>query len=597
MNIKSIIEYRKKTILACCIFIVASSVIAFFYMISNICAVNYPQELTGIDSLCDTHPYIAKAKLKDIAYKYNKEADENNWYYRFLVLKAAVKSNEDCNNSSEINDVVKFYEKSGNKELLPQVYYCAGCIYRNLKDITSSNQYFLKCLEIVKDTQNKVLLPLCNYQLGYNFSMQSLYKEALPYQIKSLFYHKKYNNKSRILSDYEELAWTYGNMGNKDKAFEYIKKANVMAYSIRDTSKISETECQLAIHNMEFSRLNQARKHIDIALAYPNGNNKSALYSTALEIYSKLGIIEKAKTFCDSTINIGNIYGKKYAYWWLALYNNRNGEQFATHDCIQKYKDYSDSVSNALSAEASAKANALYNYNIREKENIALRNENTIQALYIAVILSLLIIVVLLSVTIYKRIGRKKSAIEKRYNMLVALREKEQKSNENIIKEKEREIEDIKKMLSLIKEQNSQKKAELGNALILREKQLHEINNDMVIKRLSDISLRKSDVYKRIMCLSANEGFIKFDDWDDLRQTIFNTYSSFEDKLSELCPMNDTELKTCLLIRIGINSTKIASFLNKSPHTIYSISRRLYYKNFGESVAPSEWEKFIRAIY
>ena len=61
MNIKGIIEYRKKTILACCIFIVASSVIAFFYMISNICAVNYPQELTGIDSLCDTHPYIAKA--------------------------------------------------------------------------------------------------------------------------------------------------------------------------------------------------------------------------------------------------------------------------------------------------------------------------------------------------------------------------------------------------------------------------------------------------------------------------------------------------------------------------------------------------------
>lgn len=58
-----------------------------------------------------------------------------------------------------------------------------------------------------------------------------------------------------------------------------------------------------------------SKKHIDIALKYPNPSNTSALYSTALEIYSKLGFNNTAKVLYDTVIEKGNIYGKKYARW------------------------------------------------------------------------------------------------------------------------------------------------------------------------------------------------------------------------------------------------------------------------------------------
>lgn len=579
------------------IIISAILVLICLYTLSNNNPTIYPQELVEIDSLCNAQPYMAQTKLKEISKKYIANSDENNWYYRFLVIKAKTKLNEKFNDISEIKSIMDHYEQYDNRNILPQVFYCAGCIYRNLKDITLSNHYFLKCLDELEDTFDKSLLPLCNYQLGYNFSMQGLYKEALQYQLKSLLYNKKYNNRRRILADYEELAWTYGCIGNKKKAFEYIQKANAMAYNINDTDKISDTECQFAIHNMEFKQLSIAKKHIDIALNHPNKKNTSALYSTALEIYSKIGISDTAKSFCDTIISDGNIYGKKYAYWWLAVYYNKKGNLKSSLQYIYKYKEYSDSVSNAISAEASAKANALYNYGIKEKENITLKTENTIKTLYITIALSLLIVVILLSVMIYRKISHGKKAMEMRYRIIVTLREKENKTNEHTIKEKEKEIEVIKEKLSSLEENEKQNKAELGEALMLKERQLHEINNDITFKKLSDTCLRKSEIYKRIILLSENSSDIKFDEWNDLRKTIFEIYSSFEDRLSELCPMNDTELKTCLLVKIGLNSAKIAKFLNKSQNTIYSIKRRLCQKNFGNFASPSEWEKFIRNIY
>ena len=61
--------------------------------------------------------------------------------------------------------------------------------------------------------------------------------------------------------------------------------------------------------------------------------------------------------------------------------------------------------------------------------------------------------------------------------------------------------------------------------------------------------------------------------------------------------MSDTEIKVCLLIRAGFRSTDIARLIYKSRNSIYSINRRLYYKNFGIFDEPSKWENLIKSIY
>lgn len=595
MNLKYIYKSNKYIILTCCIFVTMTLLITCLQI--KKCHAPYHQKLVCIDSLCNTNPESAKIELNKIQHKYNSNDNENHWYYNFLLLKVRVKTNEKNISISEITELINHYERNGNKQILSQVYYCAGCIYRNLKDIMTSNKFFLKCLEMTEKIKDLELRSLVYYQLGHNLSTQGLHNEALKYQLKSLQYDKKHNHLIRTFYDSEDLAWTFGSINNSRKAFEYLNAAKVIAYKINEKEQMSEIECQLAIFEMERNHLKEAKKHIDTALKLSQGRNNSELNSTALEIYSKYGLKDKAKIYCDSVIRNGNIYGKKYAYWWLSEYHCKVGNLQSTLHNIKKYKEYSDSVSIAVSSEASAKANALYNYGIKEKENIILKKENAVQTSYIILILSIFIISFLIFCIVYMKIKKKRGIIEKRYNMLTYLREKEKEANEDIIKQKEKEIEDIRRMLFSIKENNMQKKIELENALNMKENKLIDINNDATMKKISDENLKRSEIYKHIMNLTSNNETIKDEDWDTLKQTIFCIYPTFEEKLSELDTMNNTELKVCMLIRIGLNAGKIANLICKSQNTIYSINRRLYHKNFGKYVAPSEWEKFIRTIY
>ncbi len=597
MQLHYFYEFNKKTVRAVGAVISAILLIAAVFPYVNSRTYTYPRELVAIDSLCDTDAQSAKDELNKILYKYNTCDGEIHWYCRFLSLKARVKANENGIAHSEIDTLIRHYEGSANKETLAQVYYCAGCIYRNLTDITASNGFFLKSLETTEKTKNEKLKSLIYYQLGHNFSTQGLYKEALKYQLESFRYDKQHGSGIRTFYDCQDLAWTYGCLNNPGKTLEYLNVAKKIAYKANWKEQMSEIECQLAIFEMESNRLEAAKGHIDKAMKWSQGGSKSELYSTALEIYSKCNLTDKAKTYCDSVIKDGNIYGKKYAYWWLSVYHCKAGDLQSSLQSIEKYGEYSDSVSVAVSAEASAKANALYNYGIKEKENIILKNENAVKTLYITLILSISIICILTFCIAYIKIKKKRDIMEKRCNMLTSLREKENETNGDIIKQKEKEIEDIRKQLSSIKGNDMQEKIDLQNALNMKENKLTDINNDAAIKRISESNLKKSEIYKRIFELSSNGGTMKVEDWDNLRQTVFCIYPTFEEKISELDTMNETELKVCMLIRIGLNACKTANLVCISPNTVYSINRRLYHKNFGKYAAPSEWEKFIRSIY
>ena len=61
----------------------------------------------------------------------------------------------------------------------------------------------------------------------------------------------KSNNLIRSIYDYEELAWTEGNLGNTERALKYILEAKKTALSINDTTILPEIEGQIAIHYLK----------------------------------------------------------------------------------------------------------------------------------------------------------------------------------------------------------------------------------------------------------------------------------------------------------------------------------------------------------
>lgn len=139
MQIYYFYEFNKKTIWTVASIIMAAVMITGIYLYVNTKPYVYPHELVAIDSLSDANTENAKAKLAKLSRKYNASDNEERWYYRFLTLKASVKANEPQNNDKEIKVLLDHFEHPKYRNVLPQVYYCAGCVYKSLEDITISN--------------------------------------------------------------------------------------------------------------------------------------------------------------------------------------------------------------------------------------------------------------------------------------------------------------------------------------------------------------------------------------------------------------------------------------------------------------------------
>lgn len=574
--IKHTCRRNSKNILA---MIVTLTFIASFAVYKSIPQhIIYPHELVCIDSLCDTNPDSAQILINNISPK--DLSVEQSWYFRFLKIKQKIKSGNTTYDIMEINKIEEYFCNKKAKELLPQVYYYAGCAYFAMDDIPLSMECFHKAIEACENTDKaESTKALCYYMLGHVLSMQGLDKEAIPWQEKSLYLHLKNKNTERCIYDYENLAWSNYNIGNKKASLASLNKAWILSQNLNDCYIISEVASQYATIYKNEGLHDKAEYYIEIALRNPQKQSISPIYSIALEIYSKLGDVDKAKSFCDSVMKYGNVYGKEYAYLWLTKENIKKGNTLSATSYFSKYLLYKDSVELKAPLQASANANAMYNYAIREKENADLEKENTKQKINIIIITLSSIIIFLLIALAYYILWKSKKKLEDRLQLMRNSLEKAKMLEKDTLKDKEHELEEIKeKLSSLIGNEHEERKLLEENANAC-ENTLAIITHTIQEKRLFDNKMSSTDVYKKIKQILSTNSNERFQEWELLANTVYSIYPSFKENIHKFKKMSDIEINVCILIKIGISIPQISKLVCRSKDSVYSICRRLYQKN------------------
>ena len=557
----------------------------------------YPKELVMADSLCRVNPDSAKVILSSFNPEYYDIDSETGWYYKLLLLQNKIKLGESIASDTEINKIVTHYEDNNNKRLLAQAYYCAGCIYNSLNDSPKALDYFQRAMKIFQKTGNMTDLGLCYYQLGHLLSGQGIYQDALYWQRKSLSLHTKSQDTTRCIYDCEDLAWTLGSLGNEKEALGYIKEALRLAESSGNTADIPEIESQMASHYLNYEKPLEAKKYIDRALRHISGRCPGEFYSIALNVYSKLEIDDTARYFCDKAIENGNIYGRQYAYIWLTRHLIKEGDSDAAINSINKFFAVSDTVKSTLPIEAIAKANALYNYNLRAIENLQLEKENTHKGIVIFIVAFLFVIAICIIPIIYLNNKRKRKLMEARCRSLDSLLKSAKNATESALIAKEKEISAIRTELVDLREKDESRRVELEKLLDLHNSELKNIDTDIKQKKTCDYMFKRTAVYKELVSCCDGPNYGKFVHWNELKQAVFDSYPNFERSLLDYEEMSKIELYTCLLIKCKLNASSIAMLLCKTRTTVYSICKRLYFKNFGEKAPASKWEELISTIY
>ena len=187
----------------------------------------YPQELTAIDSLCESRPDSAMALLEGMP-KEVMEGDADRMYYGLLKIKAA-NNLYMVQKDSTIFHIVDYFEDSGDKEKLRDSYYFLGKYYVEHNDAPQALKCFQTALDMSDEKTPLAFKSKVYSQSGTLFLYQNLYDDALHMYEKSFRCDSVLRDTVNMIHNMRDLAQVYKYTGNNEKCITLLKQAYTLA--------------------------------------------------------------------------------------------------------------------------------------------------------------------------------------------------------------------------------------------------------------------------------------------------------------------------------------------------------------------------------
>ena len=105
-----------------------------------------------------------------------------------------------------------------------------------------------------------------------------------------------------------------------------------------------------------------------------------------------------------------------------------------------------------------------------------------------------------------------------------------------------------------------------------------------------------SDEYTALQRHITSGQRLKSDDWQNIEHQIKKVYPGFSSQLRGLYTMSELEHQVCLLTKLRIAPSDMATVLARDASTISTVRSRLYKKVFGQKGGAKEWDEFILSI-
>ena len=394
--------------------------------------------------------------------------------------------------------------------------------------------YFLR-----KDTDSIIYFANHAYHkfVGYNLARKS--QLSLPVIINLYLDRKEYGRAGNAIRLFEKESEQFDSLGNIVKGRE--------------------------IYYYDKGRYELAKGNIESAITYFNkalyGGYDEACYRGLLSVYEKLGksdsISKYAKLFAKANDDSYLHVNQNAVHQISAMYDYGRQQRLAEESraTAARQKNY---LVYAFFAFLFAAAIAAFSYN-------RVRIQNLLRI----------------------------SQLLKAKADLQSLLEEKQAQLDIFISKNASEIERItQESNQILIEQIREKKA--------LEQQIEDMNRKLSL--FSGASREKAflntPIYAAIQSHLGKAGDVPLsdDEWEQLHQMVNAVYPNFREKLTSLTPMNNFEYQVCLLLKIGVKPSEIASLTTHSRESVTSSRRRLYEKAMKKSGKPSDWDALVTIL-
>lgn len=524
-------------------------------------SVRYPAELYVADSLAMCNADRAVAYLDSLAPAMSQAPEPTLRYYQLLTIKARDKAFLPHPSDSLILAVLHYYEQGGDPRLLPEAYYYAGRVTRDLGDAPQAVDYFHAALDAIEDEEYEryrredevgtIRLKGCIYaQEAYLLSMQRLYDQAIVEYKNALVCDSLINDSISAVKDYRKIGYELSHSGKYDEAIAYYHLSQNLAVQIGDSTGYANAVYQEAFTLLKQGKLNEANDLVNRVPLFIKRQNKNFATSLLAKKYSLEEDYVKAANLFKQLIEKGDLIDRSNAYFWLARYAQSKNDLDRSIQYLKDAIDAKDSLQEHQSSEAVAYSNSVYNYQLRVKENEKLkRKEKETERKHIVWAFASVIAFLVAGFLVYIEYSKRKTLNTEceRLHDLLDMMEKEAEVSKQLRKDAMAQMR-ISQAMSLVKE-----KLASNNAL--------------------------TDA-----------------DWEIIEDMFSQLMPNFLINLRSIHNHTQAEWRMCILTKMELKPEAIGSLICLSTPAIYNKSKRLYKKLYGHECSTPEWEDFIKKL-
>lgn len=298
---------------------------------------------------------------------------------------------------------------------------------------------------------------------------------------------------------------------------------------------------QLARTYHHLHQPDSARKYIQQALHHLTSDTRSATFNIACYVYKDVFPQDSFIWCAQRLLKEGDLNNVRYAHRRLAEHDVHEGNLSRAIAHYQEWVEMNDSIEDVKATETVARMQSIYNYQLREKENNRLREEGSRRRNLVFFLSSLVLLLSVSIVFLYKYNQRKKEALRlkiEKYEFFV----RERKQQKGLHPEK------FSQWHSLLRK-------------------LVEDNKHMNEKT-----------------------------WISFFSFFEENYPHFHDECTKLTKMSKTNYQLCMLTKMGFNTEELAVLMARSYKAIHSMKTRLYKKAFGKEGKSGEWDEIICSL-
>ena len=205
-------------------------------------------------------------------------------YYQLICLKAKDKAYITHTSDSSILQILKYYEQKGEKKHLPEAYYYAGRVYRDLGDAPQALDYYQKALDVSQSSKDYKLISRIYSQMGTLYLYQRVYNEALSVFKKSYNYDILSNDSIGQIYSLRDIGRTFTGYNNADSSLFYYENAYKQAREIKNKHLTTIISGELASLYTQLGMYSQAEEAIRISMQAKEKRNLASRISTIADL-------------------------------------------------------------------------------------------------------------------------------------------------------------------------------------------------------------------------------------------------------------------------------------------------------------------------